>query len=618
MFVYHESQNQNFRQPFGAVPAGTAVRLRLNVPEALSFVDPHVVLKKDGPDEKPVHYRMNFEGQTPQVNHFSVEIPITTAGVYFYYFDLYTDFRRIYRGKTGNGELSWAPEGVAWQITVYEADFSTPACFKNGVFYQIFPDRFYEGVKNKPMPWADRLYRTDKEAEPYYGLWEEGGHINMDYYGGDLKGIEEKLPYLRDLGVTYLYLNPIFEAHSNHRYNTADYMNVDPLLGTNEDFTRLCHTAAAHGIRIILDGVFSHTGSDSVYFNREGRYGPGGAYHDPYSPYRSWYDFDPKYQSGYRSWWGFDTLPEVEEDDPLYVDFITGEGGVIDTWLSRGASGFRLDVADELPDGFIEHIRRAVKRHGEDKLLIGEVWEDATNKFDIHGRRQYLLGKGLDSVMNYPFRHAILSFLKGASAEETAAGIMTIVENYPAPALDTLLNFISTHDTERALTYLMDEPMANHPRSWQSGRRLSREKYERGIQLMKLAHAMLYTLPGVPCVYYGDEVGMQGYRDPFNRGYYPWESAENRLRPILPQLAQLRRSCDAFDGGTFRVVKASGGVLHYQRIGKTETADIIINRTEHYLVEPVGLKNTEVNPMGFTILVEEHGHNPDHSYFDYK
>ena len=190
------------------------------------------------------------------------------------------------------------------------------------------------------------------------------------------------------------------------------------LLGTNEDFEALCTAAKKYGIGIVLDGVFSHTGSDSRYFNREGRYGEGGAYRDPNSPYRCWYDFSPQYKGGYRSWWGFETLPEVNEETPSYVEFITGPGGVIDTWLRRGAAGFRLDVADELPDEFIEKVRAAVKRVSPEKFLLGEVWEDATTKFGFNKRRTYLLGKGLDSVMNYPFKNAVLDFVKGKPAEQ--------------------------------------------------------------------------------------------------------------------------------------------------------------------------------------------------------
>lgn len=608
-----------YKRPFGALFAGQSVHLVLTVPEEYGYVDPHLVLQKEGEHDQPVHYRMNFNGQTPHVNHFSVDVTIGSAGLYFYYFDLYTDFRRIYRGADNCGVLRWT-EGDRWQLTVCEADFQTPDCVKGGVFYQIFPDRFCEGVENKPMPFDDRIYRADKHAEPFWQPNETGGHLNQDYFGGDLKGIQSKLPYLRSLGVTYIYLNPIFEAHSNHRYNTADYLNVDPLLGTNEDFETLCREAKRFGIGIILDGVFSHTGSDSIYFNREGRYGDGGAWRDYHSPYRRWYDFSDAYECGYRSWWGFPTLPEVNEEDPAYVDFITGPGGVIDTWLRRGAAGFRLDVADELPDSFIEKIRAAVKRVGPEKFLLGEVWEDATNKFAYGKRRTYLLGKGLDSVMNYPFKNAVLDFVRGQlDAPRAAQDILTICENYPAPALHTLLNFLSTHDTERALTAIADEPANGRGREWQSGRCVTGEAYEDGMLRLRMAFAMIYTLPGVPCIYYGDEIGMQGYRDPFNRAFYRWGTPETRLRPVLAQLAELRRTCEAFRTGMFRLVRADGGLLHYQRVGEFETADIILNRSEHLVVETVsGGKATEVNPMGFTILVEENGHNPNHSYYDYK
>ena len=333
--------------------------------------------------------------------------------------------------------------------------------------------------------------------------------------------------------------------------------------------------------------------------------------------WRCWYDFGPQYKGGYRSWWGFETLPEVNEETPSFVEFITGEGGVIDTWLRRGAAGFRLDVADELPDAFIEKIRTAVKRVSPEKFLLGEVWEDATTKFGFDHRRTYLLGKGLDSVMNYPFKNSVLDFVKGKPAQQAANEILSICEHYPAPAINTALNFLSTHDTERALTVIADEPANGRGREWQSGRSVTGEAYEEGMLRLRMAYAIIYTLPGVPCLYYGDEIGMQGYRDPFNRAFFCWDSHEERLRPVLAQLAQLRHSCEAFRTGELRVLRAEDGILHYQRIGKTETAEIIVNRSEHIIVEPLASgKHTEVNPMGFTIVVEENGHNPNHSYYD--
>ena len=615
MSCLFNSYDPYFKQPFGAVRAGQTVHLALCIPEELGYVDPHLVLQKEGKYDVPVHYRMKFDGQTPHQNHFSVDVVLGDPGLYFYYFDLYTDFRRIVRGADNCGVVSWQ-EGESWQITVYEPDFQTPECIKGKVFYQIFPDRFCEGIENKPMPFPDRLYQADKHAEPFWQPNETGGHLNEDYFGGDLEGIRIKLPYLREMGVDYLYLNPIFEAHSNHRYNTADYLNVDPLLGTNEEFEVLCREAAKYGIGIVLDGVFSHTGSDSRYFNREGRYGEGGAYRDPNSPYRSWYDFDPKYKGGYRSWWGFETLPEVNEETPSFVEFITGEGGVIDTWLRRGAAGFRLDVADELPDDFIEKIRAAVKAHGEDKLLIGEVWEDATTKEAFDHRRTYLRGHGLDATMNYPFRNAAVAFARGEDASAVGEQIMSICENYPKPALDCAMNFLSTHDTERGITAIAGEPANGRDRYWQSKRMIPGDRIDDALRRVLLAYAMLYTLPGVPCVYYGDEIGMQGYRDPFNRAYFDWNSTERRLRVPLSNLARLRRSCDAFDGGSMELVEASADVLHYRRVGKEQSAEIILNNGPHLIVRTAFGKQTEVNPGGFTILVEDN--QPQHvGYFKY-
>ena len=601
--TFFNSRLPRYKTPFGAIAAGTPVTLRLDVPGSFGYVDPHLVLTKDRED--PVHYRMEYTGQSDGVNHFAVTVTPTTSGLYFYYFDLYTDFRKICRGPGAEGRLTWVLED-SWQLTVYEPDFQTPDWIKSGTMYQIFPDRFYEGDPDKTMPFADRIYRADKEGEPYFWPTEQPeGCLNMDYFGGDFLGIQKKLPYLKGLGVTCIYLNPIFEAHANHRYNTADYLKADPLLGTNEDFAALCKEASRQGIRIILDGVFSHTGSDSRYFNREGRYGPGGAYRDRHSPYRSWYDFDSGYACGYRSWWGFETLPEVEEESPSYIDFVCGPGGVIDTWLGLGASGFRLDVADELPDDFIEKIRAAVKAHGADKLLIGEVWEDATTKEGWGRRRTYLRGHGLDTTMNYPFRNAAIDFVRGADAAAVADAILSICENYPKPALDCAMNFLSTHDTERAITAIADEPTNGRDRFWQSGRRIPLSRMDDAVRRELLAYALLFTLPGVPCIYYGDEIAMQGYRDPFNRAYYDWNSTERRLRGPLANLAELRRSCDAFKGGAIEWVEAAGDVLHFRRVGRTQTAEIILNRGEHLLATQAFGKAAEVNPLGFTILVED-------------
>lgn len=590
------------RAPLGAVEQGTPVRLTLRVPTELSCTTPHVLFRRDG--EQPSLLALAPEGEQDGVALFTITLTPERAGLYFYHFDLYVNYQKLYRGALGESYITTG-EGEAWQLTVYEKGFQTPEILRGGVMYQIFPDRFFEGVPNKPMPFPERVYRDDKDGEPYFWPTESpDGHLNMDYYGGDLVGIQQKLPYLAQLGVTLLYLNPIFEAHANHRYNTADYLNVDPLLGTNEDFTALCKAATGYGIRVILDGVFSHTGSDSRYFNREGRYPDCGAYQGEQSPYRSWYDFSPNYACGYRSWWGFDSLPEVNENDPAYRAFICGKNGVIDTWMKRGAAGFRLDVADELPDDFIEEIRRAVKRHGEDKYLLGEVWEDATTKWSYGSRRTYLLGKGLDAVMNYPFREAILQFMRGRGARDTADAILRVCENYPAPALHVLMNFMSTHDTERAITALAGDSCDGRDRYWQSGRRLDDVRYAHGRALMRLAYAMLYTLPGLPCIYYGDEICMQGYKDPFNRAFFDWDSTENTVRPVLQKLAELRRNCPALEQGTLHMRKAAGGVLVYERTDGAHTVAVCINRGETEATETLLGRIYTVKPFDFALAWE--------------
>ena len=563
MSCLFNSYDPYFKQPFGAVRAGQTVHLALCIPEELGYVDPHLVLQKEGKYDVPVHYRMKFDGQTPHQNHFSVDVVLGDPGLYFYYFDLYTDFRRIVRGADNCGVVSWQ-EGESWQITVYEPDFQTPECIKGKVFYQIFPDRFCEGIENKPMPFPDRLYQADKHAEPFWQPNETGGHLNEDYFGGDLEGIRIKLPYLREMGVDYLYLNPIFEAHSNHRYNTADYLNVDPLLGTNEEFEVLCREAAKYGIGIVLDGVFSHTGSDSRYFNREGRYGEGGAYRDPNSPYRSWYDFDPKYKGGYRSWWGFETLPEVNEETPSFVEFITGEGGVIDTWLRRGAAGFRLDVADELPDDFIAEIRSAMDQEKPDSFLLGEVWEDGSNKIAYSQRRRYLLGSETNGLMNYPFRTAALDWLRGGDAAVFRDTMEVIREHYPRPAFYSALNILGTHDTPRILTLLGAEDVPD-TKDGRAAYRLSPAQRQKGQARLRVGEMLLYCFPGSPTVYYGDEAGMEGFEDPLNRGTYPWGREDQELLAFFRQLGQLRRERLSMQEGDLTYLHARGGVLVLRR-----------------------------------------------------
>ncbi len=430
--------------------------------------------------------------------------------------------------------------------------------------YQIFPDRFYFSGEEKDIKRKDFTRNKDWYALPVWQPNEHGEITNSDFFMGDLKGIARKLDYLQQIGVSCIYLNPIGEAYSNHRYDTGDYSHVDPILGTEDDFRELCALAKERGIHVINDGVFSHTGADSVYFNRYGRYGDGGAYRDMNSPYYSWYKFN-EWPDNYHSWWGFYTLPEVNETDPAFNEYINGENGIIRKYMRLGNSGWRLDVADELPDEFMVNLRNSVKEENPEALIVGEVWEDASNKESYGARRKFLLGEQLDTVMNYVFRGAILDFCRGQDARYTMASIMSVIENYPRPVLRVLMNSLSTHDTERALTIVAGEPLNDRDRAWQAAQKLSPEKRKMGIKLMKIASAMQYTLPGFPCVYYGDEAGMEGYRDPFNRCCYPWGKENKELVEWHKKLGALRAEYSAFWDGEFVGVYAKDRELSYIR-----------------------------------------------------
>ena len=363
-----------------------------------------------------------------------------------------------------------------------------------------------------------------------------------------------------------IYLNPIFEAHSNHRYNTADYESIDPLLGKEEDFISLCMEAHKLGIKIILDGVFSHTGDDSIYFNRYKRYDGDGAYNSKSSPYYKWYKFN-NWPDSYSSWWGIDTLPETDETNPSYMEFITGKNGVIAKWMRLGADGFRLDVADELPDEFIVKIRERIKAENPEAFLLGEVWEDASTKTAYGVRRESLLGKELDSVMNYPFREAIIDYLVNDNAEDFMERILTITENYPKEIVDALMNPLGTHDTVRIISRLSGEDAEGPEKSkeWQAGFSLSTEQKERCKRLLKIAAAIQYTLPGFPSVYYGDEVGMEGLKDPFNRQAFPWRNLDMELLGFFEKLGKIRANNHMLRDAEFVPISGADGCIAYAR-----------------------------------------------------
>lgn len=557
-----DSRNPLYRNKLGALAEGENLRLKVLLHKDAAVSCVFLCFKNDS-DNEYSQIAMTPCDFLEDYRFYECDIS-PTEGLYWYHFRYESDFGEYQIKKTDHSLGIVSESGDDWQLTVYDKNYTTPDWLDSGIIYQIFPDRFYSSGKPKSRVPKDRYIVNDWEKQPEFRQDDNYKCLGNDYYGGDFKGIEEKLPYIKSLGVNCIYLNPIFEAHSNHRYNTADYMKTDPLLGTKADLESLVKAAKKLGIYIILDGVFSHTGDDSIYFNKYGRYPSSGAWSNSDSPYRSWYKFDNS-DIGYEAWWGVPTLPEVMENDPDFTEFITGKDGVIRYWLKKGVKGFRLDVADELPDEFLDKIREAIKESDEDNFLLGEVWEDATNKISYDSRRRFLRGKQLDSVMNYPFADAIIDYLQGGNSRDLVDTVLEILENYPAQSVKLLMNHIGTHDTPRILTLLGKGGVENNDREWQSKQSLSEEEYKKGSALQKIAALIQYSLPGVPSLYYGDEAGIEGYGDPFCRKTYPWGKEDQNLLAFYKKLGKIRRDNKVFASGEFIPVYANFGEIAFIR-----------------------------------------------------
>lgn len=474
------------------------------------------------------------------------------------------------------GRFGLAGPAGGFQLTVYEPAFATPDWLKGAVMYQVFPDRFARGssgVRGGGVAYHERMGRPVHMHENWEDAvsWEGGdeAYDPLDFYGGTLEGIREKLPYLASLGVEVLYLNPVFEARSSHRYDTADYERIDPILGCEDDFKQLASEARACGISIVLDAVLSHTGDDSRYFNARGAYAEPGAAQGPASPFFSWYDFSPQPDGApYRSWWGHRSLPEVNEHDPAWQRYILGSDdgsapagewrGVLGKWIGAGVRGYRLDVADELPDDVLSRIRTSVKAADAQAAIIGEVWEDPTTKVSYGSAREYALGRALDSVMNYPLREAVIGFALGrVDALQLAAFLKGQQANYPKPLYACAMNLLSSHDVERVRSVLaLGGELKDMPRREQrkAVECIGFEADARAARLQRMVAGLVFALPGAPCIYYGDERGMQGGGDPFCRAPLPWGSGERidcgeDLTAFYQRIGQQRKASPALRTG---------------------------------------------------------------------
>ena len=580
MSIYHDSHDIEYRRPFGAAPCGSEVRLFIHA-DGIRKCD--LLLWDGSSQEKRIPMKAVNNG-------FKVTIKMPKEPKLLWYcFNL----DALYYGNTERlgGGLGRVYDRVppCYQITVYK-ESKTPDWYKNGIVYQIFPDRFNRGsdwiarqmnaASTRGKNSVKRLLHEQWDDTPFYPKDEQGNITYWPFFGGTLEGIREKLDYLRALGVTVIYLNPIFKAASNHKYDTCDYMTIDEGFGDEASFKTLCESAKKRGIRIILDGVFSHTGADSIYFDKYSNYG-GGACEGESSKYYSWYRFQ-HFPDKYECWWGVLDLPNVEENNPAFRKYIcNGENSVIRKWLRAGASGWRLDVADELPDNFIKDIRKAMDETKEDSVLLGEVWEDASNKVSYGDRRQYLLGDELHSTMNYPFRRAVIDYVLGKiSSYELGSVFMSLKENYPPENFYGALNLIGSHDRKRTLTLMGEPPRELNDRE-KAEYRLPPDAYKLAVARMKLISLIQYTSPGVPCLYYGDEAGLEGYEDPFNRGTYPWGNENMELIHHYEELGRLRTGHPALISGDYRPLYFGNKIYGSIRTHDDETLFTLFNRGRH-------------------------------------
>ena len=572
--IFHDSHNLELRNPFGAVSIGIKVRIRLWTSKKCSAYINLINFYNN-----QIEIQMKEIGWNSLVNNWVYETEVDTLnniGLIYYYFRVNYHGRDIIYGNNieslgGVGQV-YFNEPVSYQITIYSKQ-EVPSWYREGIIYQIFVDRFFNGEDEGKVlnPKKNTFIYGNWDDSPMYIKDVNGNIARWDFYGGNLLGVKKKLEYIKSLGVSIIYFNPIFDSPSCHKYDTGDYEKIDPMFGDEQIFKDLCSEAEKLGMRIILDGVFSHTGSDSKYFNKFGNYDSLGAYQSLQSPYYRWYRFND-YPNLYETWWGFSNMPNVDELNPSYLDYIIrNDNSVIEKWLSLGAGGWRLDVADELPDEFIKILRKKLKEVKKDSVLIGEVWEDASNKVSYNRKREYLFGNELDSVTNYPLRQIILDLVRNhIGSKYFIKKYLSLKENYPKEYFYSTMNMLGNHDTERVLTMLNNN-----------------------IDLLKEAVVIQMTLPGVPLIYYGDEAGLNGGKDPSNRKSYPWGKENKDILEFYRKISAIRVSEEALKNGEIEFLEFNNGILGYERTLNKDRIIIVVNIMEKE--ENISINNVDGN-----------------------
>ncbi len=583
----------------GAVECGERIRFKLSVPRRLGASGGVLRIARDGKRDKDIP--LTREKSDAEADIYAVELDTEElcegdgCGLFYYEFLFLRKENTLFTGTYNNKDFTLETRSTRrFRLLVYRRGFETPAAFGRGVMYQVFTDRFCRGESDEaksiaPRPDAVMIEDWDNGV-PEYAPYPGAPMKNNTFFGGNLWGVAEKLDYLKSLGVTYIYLCPIFRAYSNHKYDTADYEKIDEMFGGEKAFDNLVKKAREKGIGIILDGVFNHTGDNSKYFNKYRKFGKGGAYNDPKSPYVDWYKF-LLYPDEYESWWGIRIMPKLDQHNENCRKYFTSKGGIIEKYIKKGIAGWRLDVADELCDEFLDELRATAKdASGGEAVIIGEVWENASDKVAYGQRRRYFLGDQLDSVMNYPLKNAIVSFCLYGDGDMLYNTLTEIYASYPKAVSNKLMNLLGTHDTERIFTVLgKDRGDENEPNGILAKKRLDREQRERALVLLKIAAALQFTAYGIPSIFYGDEVGLEGYGDPFCRMPFPWNDIDTQYRSELlsyyRKLGNIRAENKAFDGGDFNVLSHTKHAIAYTREKNDSKILVIANRGGAFTLE---------------------------------
>lgn len=562
-----------------AFSKGDSLKIALLLPRSLGASSVSLILLSESENEILSTKEAVWIESENAIDKYIVDLTDKNISKGLYFFYLKIQGIDVFYGIKSGRDIIFKKDssGPKFQLSICDFKNPPPTEKYGGIIYHIFIDRFYKYGEVPSRSDAIMVKKWDSEI-PEYPEYPGAFLKNNYFYGGTLYGIIEKLDYIESLGVNTLYLSPIFKAYSNHKYDVGDYSKIDEMFGGEKAFEALITECKKRNISIILDGVFNHTGADSLYFNKFSSYDTVGAYQSKGSEFFNWYEFE-LFPDKYTCWWGIDILPRINPGVKKCFDFFTGENGIIEKYTKMGADGFRLDVADELSDDFIIAIRDAQCRVSSSSFLYGEVWEDASNKIAYDKRKHYYLGSELDGVMNYPLRSGIIEYIKDKKCENLEYALGEIFMNMPKRIRDFSMNLLGTHDTERILTVLSDVNAEGKSNAELKDMRLSKEEYLKAKKRLLCAYTLISTLPGLPTVFYGDEVGMEGYSDPFNRRSFPWNSIDEEILKHYQKIGKIRRKNSIYSTGDFKIIALNSDILIFKRYNNRADYITIVNNS---------------------------------------